>query len=187
VYYILTYESFESEALELPRPTLPDEDMAFHNGVPVANAPRLIEFRMTAEEKGELGDYVTTGLPGLVVSKRFKEVLDGAGVDNVQYVPATIHDEVADRTYRDYFVANVIGLVDCIDMKRSKVTMRAALPDKIRDIDELHVDEKRAKGHAIFRLARKSSLVLVNERVKKALERSELKGVALVEAEGYST
>jgi hypothetical protein len=188
VYYVLRYDGFsETEALPLPRPALPVADMTFNNGVLVADPPERITFTMTKEEKGDLGDWVPTGLPGLVISKKFRQALEGAGVDNVQYIPAEIRDAVDKRSYTDYFVANVIGVVDCIDMAQSKLTMRAALPDKIRDINELHIDEKRAATHAMFRLGRKASLILVNEKVKKALERAKLQGPALVEAEGFST
>jgi len=188
VYYVLRYDGFsDNEALPLPRPELPDPDMEFHNGVVVSKPPKMITFTMTKKERGELGDWVPTGLPGLVISGKFRKTLEGAGADNVQYVPAEIYDEVAKKTYSDYFVANVIGLVDCIDLKRSKLEMRAALPDKIRDILELHIDEKRAGDQPLFRLARKSSLVLVSERVKKALDKAKLKGPALVEAEGFAT
>jgi len=187
MYYVLTYDGFsETEALELPRPDLPD-DLEFDNGVKVPKPPKLITFEMTAEEKGDLGDVVPTGLPGLVISEKFRKTLDGAGVDNIQYVPAEIVDTVAKKTYAGYFVANIIGVVDCIDMARSQLTMRAALPDKIRDINELHIDEKRAAEQPVFRLARKSSIILVNEGVKKAIDKAKLKGPGLAEAEGYST
>ena len=51
---------------------------------------------------------------------------------------------------------------------------------------QLHIDEARARDHAIFRLDRYSPLVLVNERVKKALTKAKLSGVELVEADGFS-
>lgn len=188
MYYVLRYDGFsDTEALSLPRPVMPDPDMAFHNGVVVVNAPKLITFTMTARERGDLGDWVPTGLPGLVISMKFKEALHLGGADNVQYIPAAIYDEVGKHTHTDYVVANVIGVVDCIDLARSKLTMRAALPDKIRDINELHIDEARAAEHTIFRLARKSSLVLVSEQVKATLDRAGLRGPALVEAEGFAT
>jgi hypothetical protein len=187
MYYILRYDTVsDKEAGELPRPTLPDPRMEFEDGLAVTNPPARITFRMPGTEKGDLGDYVLSGLPGLLISAKFRRALDSAGVDNIQYIPAEIHDEVEKKTYSDYFVANVIGLVDCMDMANSKLTMRAATPDQIRDIDELHIDEARARDHAIFRLDRYSPLVLVNERVKKALTKAKLSGVELVEAEGFS-
>jgi hypothetical protein len=187
VYYILDYATVsDNEAHELPTPSLPGPNMKFDKGILVPDPPDRITFTMTSEEKGDLGDYVVTGLRGLVISGRFKRALDAFGVDNVQYIPAQIDDEVDGRTYDDYFVANIIGLVDCIDMQRSKLTMRAAMPDKIRDINELHIDEGRARGHDLFRLDRQFTIILVSERLKKALERAKLIGVDFVEAEGYS-
>jgi hypothetical protein len=142
---------------------------------------------MGEEEKGELGDYVTTLLPGLVVSQRFKAALDTAAVDNIQYIPAEIIDEVDGLIHKGYFVANVLGMIECMDRSRSKVTMRRAPPGSIRDINELHIDEDRARSSKIFRLSECTTLVLINESVRVFVEAAKLRGVALVPAEGYST
>jgi hypothetical protein len=186
--YVLDYDSFSgNEALELRAPKLPTPNLKFDQGMMVANPPDHITFSMTKAEKGDLGDLVLSGLRGIVISRKFKRVLDEFGIENIQYIVAEIYDEVDRKTYPDYFVANIIGLIDCIDLERSKLTMRAALPDKIRDINELHIDENRAGDCAIFRLARQFTLILVNEALKVALERAKLKGVTFIEAEGYST
>jgi len=189
VYYVLTYETFsETEAQQLPRPKLPGrDDLAFDDGIPVQDPPQRVRFIMTRSERGDLGDYVLSGMPGLLISERFRLALEKGGVDNVQYIPADIEDQIGGQTYSNYFMANVIGIVDCIDMSKSKLTMRAALPDKIRDIDELHIDEPRACDLPLFRLARKSTLVLINESLQKVLAAAALRGVGLTPAEGFST
>ena len=189
MYYVLTYETFsQTEAKQLPRPALPVGAPArFDDGVLVAQPPHRLRFVMTPEERGELGDYVLTGLPGLLISKRFRLALEAAGVDNIQYIDAEIEDQTSGQMYGDYFIANVIGSVDCIDMSKSKLTMRAALPDKIRDIDELHIDETRTRGLLLFRLARKLSLVLIHESVQEKVQAAQLRGAGFTPAEGYST
>ncbi|EMO70807.1 hypothetical protein LEP1GSC120_2183 [Leptospira santarosai str. 200702252] len=142
---------------------------------------------MTERESGKLGDLVVTGLPGLLISKKFKSVLESAGVKNVEYIPATIFDSHLKISFADYFIANIIGLVDCIDFKRSKLTMRAAFPDKIRDIDKLYIDESKTNNLPIFRLARRMTLILISDSLRDILESAKLQGVELKPAEGHST
>jgi Immunity protein family (Imm11) len=189
VYYVLTYQGFsDGEAQQLERPVLPGRDeIAFDEGVWVPDPPPSLRFLMTQEEHGELGDLVPTYLPGLVISERFRQLLDEAGVDNVQYIPAEIEDRVNGGTLGGYFVANVVGLVDCIDMAKSKLTLRAAPPGAIRFIRELHIDESRARDLPLFRLERKSSLILMSERVQRKIAAAKLRGVGLLPAEGYAT
>lgn len=189
MYYVLTYQGFsDGEAQQLERPELPGrEELAFDEGVWVKDPPDSVHFVMTREDHGELGDLVPTYLPGLVISERFRRLLEGAGVDNVQYIPAQIEDQASGRTLGGYFIANVIGLVDCIDMGASKLVLRAAPPGAIRFIRELHIDEGRARGLPLFRLERKSSLVLMSERVQQQIAPAKLRGVGLLPAEGYAT
>lgn len=150
MYCVLTYQGFsDGEAQQLDRPALPGRgELAFDEGVWVQDPPDSVRFVMTRNDHGELGDLVPTYLPGLVISDRFRRLLEGAGVDNVQYVAAEIEDRVNGRVIGGYFVANVIGLVDCIDMATSKVTLRAAPPGAIRFIRELHIDEARDRRAA---------------------------------------
>jgi hypothetical protein len=189
LYYVLDYETFSGvEAKQLPRPILPTGSSArFNTGAIVAEPPARVNFVMTREERGDLGDYVPTSLPGLLISKRFRRELESAGVDNIQYIDAVIEDQVSRAIHDDYFVANVVGVIDCIDASKSKLTMRVAPPDAIRDIEELHIDEARAQGALLFRLGRWSPLVLVHESVQRKLVYAGLRGVGLSPAEGYST
>lgn len=189
MYYVLTYQGFsDSEAQELDCPALSAQpDLAFDEGVWVQNPPDSVRFTMTQEDYGELGDLVPTVLPGLLISARFRQLLDGAGVDSVQYTPAEIDDQANGRTLDGYFVANVVGLVDCIDMAKSKLTFRAAPPGAIRFIRELHIDESRARGLPLFRLERKSSLVLMSASLQARIVPAKLRGVGLLPAEGYAT
>ncbi|WP_232371659.1 imm11 family protein [Leptospira ainazelensis] len=187
--FILEYKSFsDKEANSLPRPTIQDRgNLNFDEGIPVPDPPESIDFRMNFRNRVELGDLVLTGLPGLVISGKFKNSLDSAGIKNIEYIPARIFDSHLKKNFEDYFVANIIGLVDCIDFQRSKLTMRAAFPDKIRNIEELYIDESKLNDLPIFRLKRRITLVLISESLKQILESSKLQGIEIIPANGYST
>jgi hypothetical protein len=186
MYYILWYESFsKKEAGCLPRPSNMDNE-GFNRGVLIPNPPNKISFLMTKKVKGELGDYVLTGLPGLLISEKFKLILEKCGADNVQYIPVEIIDEVTQSKYTNYHMANLIGLVDCLDKAKSKLTMRTGLPDKIRSINELHLDETKIKGLSMFRLSNYMVLIVVSESLKQKIDIEKLRGVTFLPAEGFS-
>ncbi|MBM9501490.1 hypothetical protein JWG44_14640 [Leptospira sp. 201903071] len=65
--------------------------------------------------------------------------------------------------------------------------MRAAFPDKIRNIEELYIDESKLNDLPIFRLKRRITLVLISESLKQILESSKLQGIEIIPANGYST
>lgn len=188
MYFILQYRGFSSEeAASLRRPAIPGHDrLRLNRGVRVPSVPDRIEFKMARADRGVLGDYVLTGLPGLLISATFRQALEAAEVDNVQYIPATIEDEVTGIIHEGYFVANVIGVVDCLDPDESRL-VAGSLPGKIRDIESLHLNETAIGGRRMFRLGRYEALVVVDAQVRDAMEAAGLKGVEAVPAEGYST
>ena len=59
-----------------------------------------------------------------------RDALEAANVDNVQYIQAEIEARVSGKVHTNCAVGNVLGVVDCIDMERSEVTMRAAFPTR---------------------------------------------------------
>ncbi|WP_036043738.1 imm11 family protein [Leptospira alstonii] len=65
--------------------------------------------------------------------------------------------------------------------------MRAAFPDKIREIHSLHIDESKTNDLPIFRLQRRITLVLISDSLRQILESSDLQGVEFTPADGYST
>ncbi|EKO78959.1 hypothetical protein Q4554_07385 [Leptospira santarosai] len=65
--------------------------------------------------------------------------------------------------------------------------MRAAFPDKIRDINKLYIDESKTNNLPIFRLARRMTLILISDSLRGILESAKLQGVELKPAEGHST
>jgi hypothetical protein len=187
-YYVLEYYEGDLAAAEiLSRPRIPGhENIELDVGARVAVELPVIEFVKTANNPGELLDYVNTMFPGEVISTKFRAALEAAGVENVDYYPARILDETTGRIHDDYWVANIVGVVQCMDRELSVYTPMAASPDLVREIEELHLSYPRVNGK-MFRLDEWFPLILVEESVRESIEANGLRGVRLVPAEGYST
>ena len=119
-----------------------------------------------------------------LMSKRLKETIEAAGVDNVNFYPVTLRNSETQETY-DYFAFNLIGLVDAVDMGASTITSHDG--DFIGDsaVTDLSVDNNGARGLLMFRLKQKFSVILVHRRIKEAIERVGIPSVKFIAPEDF--
>ena len=106
-----------------------------------------------------------------VMSKRLREALDRAGVDNIEYYPAVLTNTETGEKY-EYFAFKVIGLVAAADLDSSEYTSfdGDALIDT--SFETLAIDESKAHGLKLFRLAENINALMVHEEVKNVIEES---------------
>lgn len=125
------------------------------------------------EEEGlEMSDYYPDKH---LMTKRLIAALEAAGVDNLQTFPAEITNSETGDVIRDYMVVNVIGLVSAADLAASTTTPLA----DVKFFHTLVVDEKRANGLLMFRLAESRLDVIVEERVAAAIRAGNFRDVVL--------
>lgn len=104
----------------------------------------------------------------VLMTDRLVDALRAAGVDNLQLFDAVISDPHTGSVVSNYKVVNVVGVVACADLGRSTYTATGA-PLIDVSFDSLVIDEKRAGGLLLFRLAESLSAIIVHERVKHHL------------------
>lgn len=189
MYYVLFFTTNDDSCVDaLPRPVFPGhEDVRFNTGSVITAALPVIEFLQGSEHQGVLPDYVPTDLPGMVISARFRQALERAGVDNIDYYPARIKNTVTGTVLEPYYVANLIGRVSCVDRERSLYEPMPGIPGAIFDIEELHLDYSQIGALRMFRLDELSYVIIVDEGVNKAIKDAGITGVGMAQAEGYST
>ena len=119
-----------------------------------------------------------------LMSKRLKEAMDAAGVDNINYLPITLKNTETGRVY-DYFAFNLLGLVAAADPAESKISSHDG--DFVGDsqIEDLVIDESKTGGLLIFRLKEKFSAILVHEKVRQAIKSAGIKTVGFMRPEDY--
>jgi hypothetical protein len=99
-----------------------------------------------------------------------------AGVDNVQYFDALVRDPKSGKEYLDYKAFNVVGVVECANMAESE--LMGTSESEVGDVDfhALVIDESKALGLLLFRLAEAVSAIVVHEKVKEAIEAAGIPG-----------
>jgi hypothetical protein len=120
--------------------------------------------------------------PCLVLSRAAQQALDNAGVENISYYPCELRLEYSEQTIGGYSIANVLGLVSCVDPQQS--CWEGGEPGNGRLLN-FEIDTKRALGLAMFRLAEEPSLVVVSARVRRALEAAQLRGLVFQSTSSY--
>jgi len=136
--------------------------------------PQPLEFAVTPDEDdrnpekpGALIELHQFGV--VLMSDRLLKALREAGADNLQAFDAVIRDPGFGTTATNYKVVNVVGVVSCADMERSVYDPPDGAPLIDVSFDSVIIDEKRAAGHLLFRLAESLSAIIVHQRIKDHL------------------
>lgn len=98
-----------------------------------------------------------------VMSQRLVDALQSAGVDNLQLFDADIVRKDTGEKLGGYRVVNILGLVSAADSRASK---GRPLANKTF-FETLVLDETRARGHLMFRLAESLNDIIIAEKVAK--------------------
>ena len=121
-----------------------------------------LEFTTNAVQGDKIRDFLRGSIT--LASKRFLDILQGAGVDNLQVFPVVIKSEKDKTTWDNYYAVNVLGAISCADLERSEY-------DEIMPghyiFDELAIDAAKAKGALLFRLHEHTPTILMHFNVGK--------------------
>jgi uncharacterized protein DUF1629 len=147
--------------------------------------PEPLEFTLDNSQPGRLPDFLDGTIP--LMSDRLIAALRAAGVDNIDAYRAEIRRGDGTLASKQYKAINVIGVVSAADMAKSKVA--EGLPVELIDtsFDSLAIDESRASGLLLFRLAEAVTTVLVHETVKEHLEQNGFDALGFIPPEEWMT
>lgn len=112
------------------------------------------------------------GITVPVFSNKLIGELKKCGVDNLQTVPAVLRNETTGESWNEYSLVNIVGLLSCADMEMSEYTIIGTRPNSdipLAHFQKLIIDEARANGQYLFRLAEEPSTILIHESIKNHL------------------
>lgn len=129
----------------------------------------------------KMTDYAVSDLGCSIVSERLKLFFDSLGIDNIQYFPVQIIEKKGAKPLDNYYVANIVGLADCIDTDASK--MRADIEEGKKPII-YRITNLVLKDcffdKPILRLAYFTRVILIHENWKAKLTALGIKGIKLI-------
>ena len=130
-------------------------------------------------EDGVYPDFFT-GIATAFCSEKTYQVLDKAGIQNIQYYPVVIIEE-GGRHVEGYYAMNILGRIACLDRSQSKCNY---FEGEVVRIKSMVLEESLVHDIPIFRLHELPDTILVNEKVANLI--AGLVGVHLSPAEGWN-
>ena len=106
-----------------------------------------------------------------------KAAMTAFGVSNIDYFPVELVHPLTHEVRRGWWLANIIGVADCIDSPRSQMKPLPSGAGML--LESFHVDSARAPKAPIFRLGEEPTLIIINAALREFLRGQDLGGVRL--------
>ena len=122
-----------------------------------------------------------------VVSEKLKTAMEEFNAF-AEFFPVRIIYNGKDYTECRFFVCNILDCVDCFDHTRGKATFSKTrgFTDRIDKIKKLAIDEEKAAGHALFRIAKGGEYIeCVSDDLAARIEELRLTGMKFVDPDQW--
>ncbi len=122
-------------------------------------------------------DYLSNDLSWLVVSEKFKGVLETLEIPNVQFLPVKLENVNDYSILVGYYVVNITSVVDALNLEYSDYTVfELNENEKVLSVKKYALNRSEIKDLHLFRVVNSSMSIFVSEAVKNALETNGITG-----------
>jgi hypothetical protein len=167
-YYIFR-PSIYSEYTITSEPKLPT-GVSFLTGHPITAAVKEpLEFEGDCTKLQPPEDFADSVIP--LMSSSLVDALRQSGVDNIQSFRAILRNPSTREEWRNYLAVNVIGLLSCADMGKSKFTAIGGFGTGLVEFENLVLDRNRTVGALLFRLGESPKTIVIHGRVMEGVMR----------------
>ncbi|MCD7901638.1 MAG: hypothetical protein LUH22_17810 [Bacteroides sp.] len=124
------HDDFEDYAMDflMAEPIEYTEPIQLIFGDPIPRKPIMVDYH----------DFVT---PSPIFSEKLKNVIEGMGIKDIQFVPVLIHDKSDDLIY-GYYAIKVYNEINCVDLNKSKYDL-SSYNGKITSLSKLVLDNEK--------------------------------------------
>ena len=125
------------------------------------------------------------GTKGLLINENVKSVLESLEVSNVQYFRTRLTNQSTGEVLEPFWIANIIGRIDCIDYDRSDIEYDDH--QEIKFINSLVLKSlPRSSQEHILRLTGFLPAMVITDTLKNALEKAKITGFTYYLPEDFS-
>ena len=116
-----------------------------------------------------------------IVSSKLKSLLEQHSGARIEFLPASIANHKGRVAAKDYFIANVLDHVDCVDKQRSEVEELNPDPTLLSGLFRLQVLPDRIPPESkLFRLKTLPTAILIRDDLRALLDAENLTGVRYI-------
>lgn len=151
--------------------------------------PGAARFEMNKKHPKDirLADFLWNMSSLIVASLRVKELLEAEKVKGVEYLPVSIVNLKGRKEKAPYFLVNPVGLVDCIDVGKSRFTKSAIDPEEFMSVRKLVINPSRIRADArLFRMHHYLMRAVWREDLARAVTAQKLTGISFVPPAKFS-
>lgn len=144
------------------------DDLAWRAGNRFEHPPSTpVQCRLSERGGPVLPDaFLSDRVP--LMSERAVAVLRSAGVDNLDLYEARLSDASGAPLEQVYFGVNIVGRIAA--MRRDASRWDPSTREPLIALQSLVIDETASRGASLFRLAENPSFIIVDDRIRSAIE-----------------
>ena len=146
-FMIVNEDEFKTRDITMRKQADGTDRGEFNEGVRVSHpVQEPIEIELDIPDYPEYINIPCMWQIPLVLREDLLKDMQDFGVDNIDAYQAVIRDPQGDEALTNYFLCNVIGLIDVFDMQASELHPDSP-PEVAYLFNKIVIDEKKAKGH----------------------------------------
>lgn len=182
-YYklIYDYENDDNYVGCLPENMYGIDEFDIMDGEKICKWNCDISFAYNPDEGNVFTDYLANSYRWLIVSSKFRNVMDELLSKEVEYLPINIINKKDKTIEETYTVMNVIVSLDALDLENSIYNEFELDDEKIISVERYTLKKESIKKHHIFKLKGDTIPVFVSEKVKDIIINNDLLGFAFLE------
>ncbi|QSQ21988.1 hypothetical protein JY651_43745 [Pyxidicoccus parkwayensis] len=187
--YVLIEPTSEGDAAEFWHMQNYDDRFELHEGMPLKESfPSNASYRMSDEapNKTALHDVLDNRDRNLVINEKVKAFFEAEGVQHVEYLPVKVINHKDREVKERYFVVNMLPLVDCVDLEKTKYRRNPLEPERLMRISNLTVQEEKIPADfQVLRLKQVSGAVLIRRDLAEKMKKAGFRGLGIAEIVEY--
>ncbi len=132
-------------------------------------------------EGSEFTDYLANNVGWFIVSKKFKNLIEKID-EETQFLPVNVVDIKSEKRLgnNEYFVANVLGVIDALNLENSNYSVMDLDGEKVYSVRKYAVSTNKIKYKNVFKLKGDEIPLFVSERFKQLVEESGITGCEFI-------
>lgn len=127
-------------------------------------------------------DFLANDKGWFLISDRLKKLLETLNTE-IQYLPVRITEKNGQEELSEYFIANIIRVVNALCLEKSKY-FQTEIPGIgiIYTVSKYGIFESKTSDSDVFKLANRQEIpIFVSERFKEIIEQNKIIGISLRE------
>ncbi|RKH12113.1 hypothetical protein D7Y13_20170 [Corallococcus praedator] len=145
--------------------------------------PPDVQFKMTDRYPGILvPDFIQNVVACTLVSEAAKALLEQHARADIEFLPFTLRNHKGRIARERCFIANILGVVDCVDPASTRATPSKMEKGTYLFLNKLGLDMKKVPETArIMRLKQLPSVMIVHEALRAVLQAEGMTGLGFIE------